>query len=207
MLLSFKNSSLFSLKEFASPKFPCYGLSGDCHEYFPEKMSNISCSVCPCNRCFYLLFPSWISLTFPSWNVLIFQLYCILWRWGGQNHTHYSTGRLALTKGLVSWHLLLCPPPFQMVGSTLLATHPTADCWDVLRDLPTFVLQSLFWETAHTHYSVICIFKVFLTCYFSLDWIVSVFLSPSNAVLWVVPPTCQYISKLWHLWISAPFPY
>lgn len=86
---------------------------------------------------------------------------------------HYSTGRLALSKGLEL--KLLCSPPFQM-----LAIHPAADCWDVPRDLPTFVLQFLFWEIAATHYSVICIFKVFSTCYFSADWIVSVFLSLSG---------------------------
>lgn len=72
LLLSSKNSSVFfSLKDFAAPEFPCYGPSSDCHEYFPETMSNISCSACPCKWQVYLLVPSWISLTFPSWNILI----------------------------------------------------------------------------------------------------------------------------------------
>lgn len=51
-----------------------------------------------------------------------------------------------------------------MMGSILLAIHPTADCRDVPRDLPTFTPSSHFWETATLHHSVICIFKVFLMC-------------------------------------------
>lgn len=61
--------------------------------------------------------------------------------------------------------MLLCPPPFQVMGSILLAIHPTADCWGVPRDLPTFTPSSHFWEIATMHHSVICIFKVFLMCF------------------------------------------
>lgn len=70
---------------------------------------------------------------------------------------HYSTGRLVLSKRLVNWCCFAL-----LLSNTLLAIHPTADCWDVPREHPTFVLQFLFWEIAATHYSVICIFKVFL---------------------------------------------
>lgn len=113
----------FSLKDFAALEFPSYGLSGDCHEYFPEKTSNISCSVSPLNWWFYLLFPSWISLTFPSCNLVVL-LYPLEMGWPELHDS--STGRLVFSKGLVSWHFLLCPPPFQVVGNTACYS---SYCW------------------------------------------------------------------------------
>lgn len=97
-----------------------------------------------------------------------------------------STGRLVLSKGLVNWCCLA-----SLLSNTLLAIHPTADCWDVPRDLPTSVLQFLFWEIAATHYSVICIFKVFLHVTFLQ---IGLYLSFHHSVMqcceWFLQPVC-----------------